>query len=1360
MGENKKLDIEKFDREHFCLCLVIYYQRYIKKSAVSETAESVKELFQDLPQVILDTIKLFDCMDIIVLDVDTSKIEMMNQNIEFLQNNITSVFSFSKIFIRYFSYIAQMEFQLYVDLLDQLCLADLVNLERMLYISADFDCFSLMEMLFVLCCYSIERIHIINFLESEVNIQECITQLYNELKEAAFGLLPKMINKIHIVNMPQLNFSYLESYVSECQEKDYVIVIGIERLLEFGKKSDIRVGFLDSSMQLHLDHGLNWKRLIDNMDCLAAISAKNNNFLMMIYLDDNSVGKVYHNIKQYYDCERNNFNLLYFKIDYINGHKVNEDEIIRQILDQSNSYQEIDKLIQNNQDNLSKTNCLLLRYYYFMSQNHYFHAIKMLEAVPEPRADFIKFYLANTYSGIGDNHKAYELLKEIYARDKYFPGLYKEILYSLRDNQDEVEKLLWADRGLQINPDDKDLLQHQANIYTHNGKYLKSAESWKKLYEQTREPFHLLLSEINVLQDAIDQTELKIIDIWHQEKLENYPQFKAEINNRVGQIVYRYKNKEKAMKYFNQIDHSLNMVSYDAAVTKLEFHYHKLFDNTSRKVSIREIDTFAKMLLDNYILLIYGSQATYLGSDFIHHNAAYQNWKCVIDQLLVEYLAKWEENIFKPTNSEIWIDEKICLAVAMAKEYWDKGEIQKANDTAYTLFKLSQGLDDVGNQKLYISFGLLIWSESCFRIGEYLEGAMSFIAAAEACIEQGAVDYLYQFEFVHNMMNYLYFQAEKLELNDSDKVVIKKYVNQLGLNKALGHVICHEYEQALLTVPEQLKEIFDKMKDANIIPLFKNLPADDIIYLDNIVYAYYKRDGGKAAANYINVFFNTILKQLEENPVVVQNVLMRYAEILIAVDEFINAETILKKLVSYIEEQRKNLSFGSQRSFLGERLMDINRKLILCYCKTNNNSDLINRLKHFVPKTLLEEKYQDYEKKVDADLEIAAARYYQLYDIINKKNIKRPISLEDQELIKEFEQKKRFLEENHPSFMPMPYYSLVSGDEVNLLEFISQRLAKEEVFYRQLLIEDYLIHMIVTTEQKSVQVKKIDWAGLETLLFQLEEMIERSVDELAALKEKSYIDLYDQLSNLLFSPILEYLTSASVLYYMPELKLKHISPNFMRKDGKWLIEILTRIELIIDYNDIGVTKSISDSKKVKYYASASAKGKINKIGERLEQSDGFIKINLKPSETIVIEEKLQTLVIVAHGISETYGDHYPGAMALEFSKKQTVSLSDFIILQNPVENILVVACSGGTPVNEKIERSHGVWDAMLKKNVKYILFCKWDVSTLHTGEILLFLLEDMKMNNSSLSMALAKAQRQYMHLNPVLWAGLEVWKNR
>ena len=316
------------------------------------------------------------------------------------------------------------------------------------------------------------------------------------------------------------------------------------------------------------------------------------------------------------------------------------------------------------------------------------------------------------------------------------------------------------------------------------------------------------------------------------------------------------------------------------------------------------------------------------------------------------------------------------------------------------------------------------------------------------------------------------------------------------------------------------------------------------------------------------------------------------------------------------------------------------------------------------------------------------------------------------------------------------------------------------MFYRNILAESCLVHILVSQDACYVSSEKINLNRLGELLERLECMINDSVDNLRRYGFHDYADLFEELTQMLFRPLIVQADSFHALYYMPEHQLVHITPNFIRINGKWGVECFDRIELVIDYNDIGNSRREMNSFPDKFFISESTKGGQQIIKKTLDGFSSFSKIDFDKAGHILIQESVNTLVIVAHGISKEFGEFYYGAKKLELSRKKQINLNEFVVLHSAyVENAIIIACSGGTPMNGGMERNYGVWDSMLKKNVKYILYCKWDVSTKETNDILATILQEMQTGNRLLSEALNIAQRELRGSNPILWSGLEVWKN-
>jgi hypothetical protein len=145
---------------------------------------------------------------------------------------------------------------------------------------------------------------------------------------------------------------------------------------------------------------------------------------------------------------------------------------------------------------------------------------------------------------------------------------------------------------------------------------------------------------------------------------------------------------------------------------------------------------------------------------------------------------------------------------------------------------------------------------------------------------------------------------------------------------------------------------------------------------------------------------------------------------------------------------------------------------------------------------------------------------------------------------------------------------------------------------------------------------------------------------------------------------------------------------------------------------------------------------------------------------IQIDQPLKSLILVGHGISEVSGFNYIGAKSIKKSKKININLKEYLDIKSEVKNVIVISCSSGTLINDYAERNNGVWASLLEKNISYILYCKWDVSTEYTNRLLELVLNKMKTsNNILLSEALVSSQKEMCSNHPVLWAGLEVWKN-
>lgn len=1394
-NENLIRCLKEYDNLCFCLRLILYYQKNIN-NITDLTQIDCENLLENLPVGINKVIKLYRLEDCAKLMGEEAFGKLLRKNREYLIENIKSIFSFwNKMFLQFADlYFTNQE--LMAEVFSELNIPGMGDLRKLLYVGENFDENTLSELLCILIrLANYQEIHIINYDTGIIHPSVCMENVRDELYYVEPKMLESMMKRIVIVEEPQLNFEYLNTYVEQNAAGKFVIVIGMERLVEFMSKSEISVKLMQCNFSLGTSETVNWELLVNNINKLYAQIKENSAFLLTVYVVNNALDDAKQKIHQHYKDELI-FDVLFDQTRPAFDGSIQDRKLFGEIFDLIFSGNGAYEKILEHKEELSEDDFIILKVYFYLSKSDFFQAISELEQLHDDTDLDFKFLLAELYSIIGDTGAAYVILKEIYTRDKYYPNLVNAIVYSLRDSENKDELLSWIKKGLAVNPYDPVLVNHLANFYTWTGDYLASAEQWKILYDLTGKLFYAILSEINYILLSADRSQLNYIRSWVDEKVSMYPQYSDEINNRIGIVIFDKINGDKALPYFESVAESYDE-SYCIAAAKIVEIYYKMYSRQTNGVKQCEIEDFVQRLLKRIMILTYSAQSVYAWSSYIHKLFHYEGWMEVSTGLLTECLLKLVEGYLKgdadssrlivneanadniegcfedyedsrtPNLEVMNTDEYLLLLLAQGKSKISEGEIQAANDIAYTLFRLASMYEENFYKNISMSFGLLVWAGASMAISAYVEGILSFIAAADKLMEMHETAVLHETGFVFDQFLYLYSGSIQIGLDSANLMLLEKYFDSLEYPKVLLYHIFGRYERIMQEEPSEFRTLINQMEKANIILLTKNESLDNIIFYDALISSYYKTGELDKAGVYLQRLFPSIIMSLMDHIDIAYHLLMRYTDILMDLRDFNSVIGILGRMFQVIEKLR-GLSFCVERSYLGDPADTIIRRILHIYCKKGSLCDekleadelLCKMLINMVPKSIIEQKNGHAEANVDEILLRKEKEYYLLFELLSNAKKKSVGDLIYKRTVDRFFEIKQYLEKNHPDYKPLEAYALIGWKDGNPFEFLKSKLKEGEVFYRNILAENYLIHILVTENVYHICSEKIDLKELEKCLDHLEKMIDKSVDDLERMESDSYIPLFENLTKMLFQPLVDRMDRMDSLYYMPDYKLRHITPNFIRVNNKWGVECFSKIELIIDYNNIGNSKTQPNHWRNFFYTSNSSKGGLQEIRKTMDKFQYFEKLELNRSGHIEIQESVNILVIAAHGISEEFGKSYNGAKKLELSRKKQVDLNEFIILNSAtVENAIIIACSGGTPTNAKIERNNGVWDSLLRKNVKYILYCKWDVSTKHTNTLLAAILEEMKTNEKLLSEALNIAQRKMVDLNPILWAGLEVWNS-
>ncbi len=1391
--------LKEYDELHFCLLIILYYYKSVNKIVDLDQmiSKNPTDLLIDLPSGIVKFLKKLEFENKLKLIEEKKLGGLLRQKCDYLEENIKSVFSLWKLLFYQFARLSAIDCELLPEVFLALNMVDIDTLKSLLYVGNNFNESTLSELLFILVqLKNYDEIHIINYDEGNINLKECLEDVRDSLFHVKEDVLEAMMERVIIVEKAQLNFEYLYAYVEQNSKENFIIIIGMERLVEFKGTGQIDVKLAEAGLNLSTSENVNWSLLLDKINRIYQLLEEKGAFLLTVYFIDNLMDDAEQEIGIYYK-DSMLFNVLFDRMNpgfYASGQ---EGRLCRELFDlifnDNNAY---DKILSY-EGELSEENFILLKAYFNLFHNDYFHAILELEKLSDDAGSFLKFLLAELYNITEETEKAYGMLKEIYEKDKFFPNIVTSIVYSLRHCDNKDEQLLWIKKGLALNPKDPVMISYLANYYTRTENYLASAEQWKVLYDLTDDPFYGLLHEINLIIYSADKKQMNNISAWTDEMVSVYPQYADEIYSRVGNIIFDKINKESALPYFEKVAGTFDESCCVSAIKKMEIYYRIYSRRIDKEVRQSEVEGFVQKLIDHVLILTYSTQSVYSWSDYIHKLFPYAMWVEISSQLLICRLMKLvkgylngeagetrliiDENKIdnsddyfqnyegaKTPNLEVMNqDEYLLLLLVQGKAKIAEGEIQLANDIAYTFFRLANTCDDCYHKNISMCFGLLIWSGASMAIGAFAESILSFAAAADRLSEIGETAILHEFEFVYDQFLYLYSRSFQMKPDVSALLLFEDYFNKLGYPKVMLYCLEERYKDVIEQESPELRSLMIRVEEANIVLLAKNESLNNIIIYDSLISAYYEIGELEKAKIYLCRLYPTINLTLISHIDIAQHFLKRYSNILMHLKDYDSAIEIFKLSLLFIEKLR-GISFSSERAYLGDSVDTIVRRMIYIICEKNNRrrekleSDelLIEIMIHLVPRAIIEERNGNYEIAIDERLLSKEKEYYQLFDLLNNIKDKSMSNLFYKQIADRFLEIKRDLEENHPRFKPLQPYSLIGCNDNNPFVFIGNKLKEGEVFYRNILTEDSLVHILINRSSYKIYSEKICLDQLNELLKCLEEMINENMEDLVKSDFDTYIHLFENLTQMLFQPLIDKIDLFDSLYYMPDHKLLHITPNFIRVNGKWGIECFNRIELVVDYNNIGNSKREPNDFSDRFFISDSKKGMLQELRKTIDQFPSFIKLDQEDDGHIIIKEPVNMLIVAAHGISKEFGESYWGAKRLELSRKRQVDLREFIELRaSTIENAIIFACSGGTPTDDKIEWNNGVWDAMLRKRVKYILYCKWDVSTEHANDLLAIILQEMSLNERLLSEALNIAQRKRMHLNPIFWAGLEVWKN-
>ena len=109
-----------------------------------------------------------------------------------------------------------------------------------------------------------------------------------------------MLQRITVVQDAPFSFSYLYQYVEHHASQAFILIIGMERFVEFQNNGEIHMQLANSSLHLHTSDDADWKKLLDHLCSLHALIKDHSSFLFTVYVIDRQPDDSIQNMMQYY----------------------------------------------------------------------------------------------------------------------------------------------------------------------------------------------------------------------------------------------------------------------------------------------------------------------------------------------------------------------------------------------------------------------------------------------------------------------------------------------------------------------------------------------------------------------------------------------------------------------------------------------------------------------------------------------------------------------------------------------------------------------------------------------------------------------------------------------------------------------------------------------------------------------------------------------------------------------------------------------------------------------------------------------------------------------------------------------------
>lgn len=1257
------------------------------------------------------------------------------------------------------------------------------------------------------------RIHIINF--SRANIVKIVEAIGVKWNETKFIDRDRFNKCIFIVDNLSCSFEWVYSYIKSLSGDDYVFIIGAERLLPYSEtKNIINTEFNGLTINAKMMQDADWKTFCFNLDNLYYdFQDKVQGIIVNIGVDHNTREIILSELEK-------SDNMSIAGLVNIENNE-NRNIIINTFYDKLNdsSYDELVQFLNSKKDKLSDKDYIIMLVQLYLKFGIANKAINLLSENYSMLSNKEKKLLADLLSREKNkNEDCKKILEEIFEDDKYLDDLMPSILRAYEKESDDI-KVKWITIALEIDPENPKVLEHYANWLSNKKRYKEASMVFRKLKYQLKNQYYEIVARINDILDNPLEDSLDV-ERYVLQAVQDYPELH---NEAILRLVIYFKDFVKSeyitYKLLNRIDYKYDeKLIYQLLNIKLEMLKDVVVaskalgklkpnskENHAEKINVERI----KCLIKSIVTLAKYNKGYLDWRRFIDDCQSNKGWRDSVYGELIMYLDKLNKLDIKSIKNNSFIskvencteDNKAYLCIKLLRKirtgefheedvdsiiigvlkyaeiindediklwgryyasiiYSLRGGEQDANNYAISIFEYYNRVSPE-KRDLCILLGLMAWANSQFRIGREIEG---IICVMSCIVHIENIDEIYP--ILEEGLNIIgrFFSDNSEIIKSKDKVHICSALSRLSIyNKSLEFVASF--------ISNSLDELIDRLNKK-----IHNYGQKDIEWagnLTNLIGAYIKRKEKEKAANLIIENYNELIEAYKARMDLRYKAVTNWAEILFftKTPNKQNYEIIINLIKVAINdiENKRNIFHKGERAVIG----DISKKIYRMYIevvtlmanipevKTITEEEYIKEIEKCVNmlslRSVIEQKKYNMNKTVDKvtfDKEREYLTLVEEYNILYKKTEGESIYLNDMGF--KIEELLNYLKLNHPHYKALP-----NAGEIGFNE-IKKSLKDKELFYQYMKLNIMNIEIIITNSIVNIRYQLIDSEELEANLKNLNEGV-----------YKDNVDIEENIriiSKYFGKELIEYSKEHEVerIYVMPDLSLGVYNLNMCNYDGEFLMDKVKSIINILDYDVIKTERYSLHCDKIANRIFGNERDyNLKLINDFLENNidEKFYVIeNMDDSiDTLtkyINEKNVNSVFLYGHGINDPNGECLGGALGIQ-GKRELIRINNIIEQMSIVQNIVLISCRGGVPLNSDLESSTGSWAELFEAFNGNIVICRWDVNT----KASIFIMEKMinyirqyKLRlDEALTLSIRDARDKYG--NSVYWAGIEFWMN-